>query len=149
MSTLGPFSTAQNPPAPGDTAATDWTAVTALIEEVARAHNRDHFKRSLVEWQLAVRQFHKVEFQRMVLREPDETDLRFHATCLQSLVPMGEELASWSHGLDAEALADLQIGHEDLQASVEELKLGLREWHHSCPPEELKRLQEIIFGGPA
>ena len=85
----------------------------------------------------------------MVLREPDEMDLRFHATCLHSLLAMGEALASWSRSLDAEALADVQIAHDDLQASVEDLKLGLREWHHSCPPDELRRLQEIVFGGPA
>jgi hypothetical protein len=149
MSTLAAFSTAQNPPGPAGTASADWNAVTEFIKEVAQAQNRDHFKRSLVEWQLAVRRFHSVEFRQMVLREPDENDLRFHAICLQSLLAMGEALASWSRGLDAAALADVQIGHDDLQASIEDLKLGLREWHHSCPPEELKRLQDIIFGGAA
>jgi hypothetical protein len=149
MSTLASLSTAQDPSAPASAASRDWDAVREFIEEVDGDQNQDQFKRSLVEWQLAVRQFRKVELQQMVLREPDETDLRSHAICLHSLLAMGEALASWSRSLDAEALADVQIGHDDLQASVEDLKLGLREWHHSSPPEELKRLQNIVFGGAA
>jgi hypothetical protein len=151
MSMLASLSTApkSSPEQTGASTADDWQAVQTLIEEIGQDQNQDLFKRSLVEWQLAVRQFRKVELHQMVLREPDETDLRFHAICLRSLLAMGETLEVWSRSLDAEALADIQIGHDDIRALVEDLKLGLREWHHSYPPEELKRLQNIIFGGTA
>jgi hypothetical protein len=127
----------------------EWEAVYDLVAEVEHGQDRAGSAKSLAEWQLAVRQFRKVEFRRMTSGPPGDLELRYHAICLHALLAIGEALALAVRDLDARELAVIGLTHGDLEASLEELRQSFREWHHGFSETELERAREIIFGAAA
>jgi len=125
----------------------EWDAICDLIEEVEQDQRRGEFARSLMEWNLAARKFRKVELSRLTLGDPQELDFQRHAICLHSLLAMGEALIIWSRDFEPDQLALLNIAHRDIEASVEDLRQSLREWHHDFSSEEVKHARKVIFGG--
>jgi hypothetical protein len=127
----------------------EWSWVEDLIRDVAREEKSDVFAQRLFQWDLAVRQFRKIEQKRVVLGSPTEMDLHFHALCLHGLLTIGRALVIGSKDFTADELAKLQVRHDEIAAYVEELEQSLREWHHGFTDGELKRVREAVLGGPA
>ncbi|MDQ3622749.1 MAG: hypothetical protein M3463_09700 [Verrucomicrobiota bacterium] len=135
----------------------EWEVVCELIQEVEQDQNREvehdknrvTFIKNLTEWQLATRFFRRIEMKRILLAEPDEKDLRLQAICLHALLTMGKALLSWSKDFPHQELRLLNIAPEDIAASVEALKLSLRERHHAFSESEIRHAQSVIFGGAA
>ena len=65
-----------------------WEWVRGLIRDIDREEKRDEFLKLLFQWDLAVREFRKVELAAMILGQPNEKDFQFHAICLHSLLAL-------------------------------------------------------------
>ena len=127
----------------------EWQWVQELIADVQRQARREAFAQTLGQWDLAVRQFRKVEQRRFVEHTPTEEDLRYHALCLQALLAVGHTLVLDAQRFSEEELAALNVRPEQIVAYVEELNQSLREWHHGLSAEEIKAAQDRIFGASA
>lgn len=127
----------------------EWKWVEDLIADVARDEQSGLFAQRLFQWDLAVKQFRKIEMKRIVAGVPSPIDLRFHALCLHALLAMGQALVVDSNRFKAEELANFQIKHGEIEAYVEELEQSLREWHHGFSDAELNRVRETVFGAQA
>src|SRR5260370_7824267 len=82
----------QNALAPPGRTEEEWAWVEGLIREASREEQTDSLARRVFQWDLAVRQFRKVEQERMVLGSPTATDLEGHARCVEGLLMMGRAL---------------------------------------------------------
>ncbi|MEQ1853120.1 MAG: hypothetical protein ABMA01_16195 [Chthoniobacteraceae bacterium] len=127
----------------------EWTWVEDLITDVAREEQSGLFAQKLFQWDLAVKQFRKIEMKRIILGTPGTIDLHFHALCLHGLLAIGRALIIDSKRFTSEELTKFQIKHEEIEAYVEELGQSLREWHHGFNDAELKRVRETVFGAKA
>jgi hypothetical protein len=116
-----------------------------MIRDLEREESRNEFLRNLFQWDLAVREFRKVETKRVVLGTPTEHDLRFHAICLHSLLALGHALVGQSEDFSKEELSHCNVDHRHILAYVEELELSFREYHHGFTEDELKAAQAKIF----
>ena len=126
-----------------------WQWMREMIEDVSSDQERDEFVRGLFQWSFAVAQFRKVEQKRLLLQEPTELDLRFHAMCLNALLARGHALVLASRLFTDEQLAAFNIQMSDITAYVEELEQSLREWHHGFSRAEVEKASETIFGATA
>jgi len=126
-----------------------WHWVQSLIEDVASEQQRDAFARRLFQWDLAVKQFRKIEMKRVILQAPAELDLHFHGLCLSALLAQGHALVIESLRFTPDALSQFEVRHEDIRAYVEELEQSYREWHHGFSAEEVAKAQTAIFGAAA
>ena len=108
----------------------EWVWVEDLIKDVAREEESNLFAQKLFQWDLAVKQFRKIENKRIILGTPKPIDLQFHALCLHALLTIGRALVIESKRFQGEDLTKFQIKHEEVEAYVEELEQSLREWHH-------------------
>lgn len=124
----------------------EWTWVQDLIQEVQCQELAGAFAKKFWEWDLAVRQFRKVEYRRMIMSSPTENDLLQHAICLHSLLAIGKTLLVSVQNFSDEELAFFGIEHAHLTAYVAELEQSFQEWHHGFSEEDLNRAQERIFG---
>ena len=126
-----------------------WQWMREMIEDVSSDQERDEFVRGLFQWSFAVAQFRKVEQKRLLLQEPTELDLRFHAMCLTALLARGHALVLASRLFTDEQLAAFNIQMGDIKAYVEELGQSLREWHHGFSGTEIEQASQKIFGATA
>jgi glutamate synthase domain-containing protein 3 len=124
----------------------EWAWVNDLIEEVRRETERDAFARQLFQWDLAVRQFRKLELKRMFQRPPTPTDLHYHGMCLHALLAIGHALVIESRKFQPTELKHFNLQHEQLEAYVEELEMSLREWHHGFTEERLAEVRNKVLG---
>ena len=124
----------------------EWAWVEDLIKDVAREEESDLFAQKLFQWDLAVKQFRKIENKRIILGAPKTIDLQFHALCLHGLLTIGRALIIDAKRFNPDDLVKFQIKHEEIEAYVEELEQSLREWHHGFTESELKRVREAVFG---
>jgi hypothetical protein len=124
----------------------EWAWVEDLIKDVAREEESDLFAQKLFQWDLAVKQFRKLENKRIILGTPKAIDLQFHALCLHGLLTIGRALIIDSKRFKPDDLVKFQIKHEEIEAYVEELEQSLREWHHGFTENELKQVREAVFG---
>ncbi|MBI3881007.1 MAG: hypothetical protein HY301_13225 [Verrucomicrobia bacterium] len=127
----------------------EWEWVKDLIEDVKKDSQRDAFAQRLFQWDLAVKQFRKVELKRVLQDRPSEMDLDRHAVCLHALLAIGFSLRAQSKTFTPENLTALGVDHQQIAAYVIELEQSLREWHHGFSETELKQAQEKIFGAAA
>jgi len=127
----------------------EWAWVEDLIKDVGREEEGDLFAQKLFQWDLAVKQFRKLEQKRIILGTPTEIDLQFHALCLHGLLTIGRALVITSKQFNAEELVKFQVRHDQIEAYVEELEQSFREWHHGFTEDELARVREALFGGKA
>ena len=127
----------------------EWAWVEDLIKDVAREEESDLFAQKLFQWDLAVKQFRKIENKRIILGTPKPIDLQFHALCLHGLLTIGRALVISSGRFKPDDLTKFQIKHEEIEAYVEELEQSLREWHHGFTEGELAKVREAVFGGKA
>src|SRR2546422_11779055 len=100
----------------------EWRWVQELIADVQRQEQREAFAQTLGQWDLAVRQFRKVEQRRFVEGSPTEEDLRYHAACLRALLAVGHNLVRHAQRLTDQELAALNVRREEVGACVEEIK---------------------------
>jgi hypothetical protein len=126
-----------------------WQWMREMIEDVESDQERDAFVRSLFQWDFAVAQFRKVEQKKVILQEPTELDLRFHAMCLNALIARGHALVLASRAFTEDQLAAFKIHREDITSYVEELERSFREWHHGFADAEIRKASESIFGAAA
>jgi hypothetical protein len=127
----------------------EWAWVEDLIKDVAREEESGLFAQKLFQWDLAVKQFRKIENKRIVLGTPKPIDLQFHALCLHGLLAIGRALVIDSRRFKPDDLVKFQIKHEEIEAYVEELEQSLREWHHGFTEGELAKVREAVFGAKA
>ncbi len=127
----------------------EWAWVQELIQEVQRQELREAFAKGLWEWDLAVRQFRKVEMRRMTLNSPAEADLLHHAVCLHALLALGKVLILEARRFSDAELAAFGVSHEHIVAYVADLEHSLREWHHGISEGELNAARQRIFGAAA
>ena len=127
----------------------EWQGVKELIDELEQDAQCELFVKSLFQWDLAVKYFRKVELRRIILGEPKEEDLRFHAMCLNALMAVGNALLLKAKTLKDGYLASINITYSQIDAYVEELSQSYREWHHGFTKKEVGDLKARIFGGAA
>jgi len=124
----------------------EWEWVEDLIKDVAREEASGLFAQTLFQWDLAVKQFRKVENKHISRGTPKPDDLHFHALCLHALLTIGRALVIESRRFKPDDLAKIQVKHEEIEAYVEELEQSLREWHHGFTEGELAKVREAVFG---
>jgi transcription termination factor NusB len=124
----------------------EWVWVRGLIEDVARDDARIRFVQALFQWDLAVKQFRKVEQKRIIHGAPTAVDFHFQALCLHALLAIGRALILESKRFDPADLERLQIKNEEIESYVEELEQSLREHHHGFRADELDRVRRKVFG---
>jgi hypothetical protein len=100
-------------------------------------------------WDLAVRQFRRVEMRRIITGSPTETDRLHHAICLHALLAFGKILILEARRFPDADLAAVGIAHDQIAAYVTELEQSLREWHHGISEAELNDARQRIFGAAA
>lgn len=127
----------------------EWAWVESLIKDVAREEESDLFAQKLFQWDLAVKQFRKLENKRIILGTPKPLDLQFHALCLHGLLTIGHALVIDSRRFKPDDLVKFQIKHEEIEAYVAELEQSFREWHHGFTENELAEVREAVLGGKA
>jgi len=131
------------------TTAEHWEWVRGLIRDIEREEKRDEFLKLLFQWDLAVREFRKVELTAMVLGQPNEKDFHFHSICLHSLLALGHSLILMAEAFEPKEFAHCQVEHGHIAAYVEELEQSFREWHHGFTDHEIAETKAKIFGGPS
>lgn len=124
-----------------------WAWVRELIRDVEQDAEREAFLKKLFQWDLAVRQFRKLETARLLLQPPSPVDLENHAICLHALLAVGGMLRQEARKFKPEELERFQVREEDIEAYIEDLKQSLAEWHHRFSNAELQAAQARIFGG--
>src|SRR5437867_4501706 len=87
----------------------EWTWVEDLIKDVAREEESDVFAQKLFQWDLAAKQFRKIEQKRIILGTPKPIDLQFHALCLHALLTIGRALVIDSRRFESDDLKKFQI----------------------------------------
>ena len=123
----------------------EWAWVRDLIHEVQQEEKRDSFVKSLFEWDLAVRQFRKVELKRIILASPTENDILHHALCLHALLAIGNALLLEGKKFSDEQLAIFKVSMSQMAAYVAELEQSFREWHNGISEVELTKARQVIF----
>ena len=123
----------------------EWAWVQDLIQEVQREEKRESFVKSLFEWDLAVRQFRKVEMRRIILASPTENDILHHALCLHALLAIGNALLLEGRKFSDEDLVTFKVSMPQIVAYVAELEQSFREWHHRISEVELSKTRQAIF----
>lgn len=126
-----------------------WAWVEGLIRDVSRPEEGNIFARRVFQWDLAVRQFQKVEHERIVVGTPTDVDFEAHARCLQGLLTIGNALVMASREFQPEELARFGIRREEIGAYVEALEQSFREWHHGLSEEYLDKVRQALFSGEA
>lgn len=125
----------------------EWEWVQDLIRDVERQEERENFAKFLFQWDLAVREFRKMESRKVTLSEnPSARDLRQHAICLHMLLGLGHIIVLESENFGEEELNQWNIRHDHIKAYVDELEQSFREWHHGYTLEEINSAQKKIFG---
>ena len=127
----------------------EWDWVRSLIADVERESERDAFVGSLIRWDMAVKQFRKMEQKRMLLQAPTEVDVLCHKVCLHALLTLGNALLIDVRKFSEAELKCFRVRKEDVTAYVQELEQTFREWHHGFGTEEIRAVQQSIFGGAA
>ena len=127
----------------------EWAWVEGLIHDVAREEKGDLLARRFFEWDLAVRQFRKMEQKRMIPGGPTPIDLEFHALCLHGLLTVGHGLHLDAKRSSPEELARFEIKPEEIAAYVEDLEQSFREWHHGFSEQDLDKVRQAVFSGKA
>jgi hypothetical protein len=127
----------------------EWVWVHNLIQDVRAQAERDNLVKTCGEWEMALREFRKVEMKRMVLGSPTEKDILSHGACLHTLLATGKMLI-----LEILKFADIELAShgvtlEQIAAQVEELEQTVRESNHPFSESELDRVREKLFSGPA
>ncbi len=117
-----------------------------MIRDLDREESRVEFLKNLFQWDMAVRQFRKTELKRIIIGNPSQHDLDFHALCLHALLAIGRSLLLESRNFDQSELAKNNISHDHIESYIEELEQSFREWHHGLTAEEVKAAETKIFG---
>jgi hypothetical protein len=109
----------------------------------------DAFAKNLWQWDLAVKQFRRVEYERIVLGEPTKTDWECQAICLHALLALGKLLLLEAKKITDPELKKFGVTRKQIESYVGELEQSLREKHHAIPESSISRVREKIFGGAA
>ena len=96
-----------------------------------------------------MRQFRRVEHERIVLGSATPADFEGHARCLEGLLMIGRALVLACRQYAPEELGRFGIRHEEPEACVAALEQSFREWHHSFTEEHLQEVRKALFGGKA
>ena len=120
-----------------------------MIRDLVREESRAEFLRNLFQWDMAIRQFWKVELKRIILGTPTKNDLDFHAMCLHTLLAIGRSLMLGSKDFEPAELARNHVAHDHIESYVEDLEQSFREWHHGLTLEEVGAAERKIFGAAA
>ena len=131
---------------PAGITAHEWAWVRALIQDVMREREREDFVTAYAEWNLAIRQFRKIEDERIILNEPTAEDLLEHEACLAGLVEQGRNLVRQATKLTDAELAALHIARENLEAGLWSLQQDWDVRHHQFSEAELEAARRKIFG---
>src|SRR5205807_8843209 len=107
-----------------------------------REERTESLARRVFQWDVAVRQFRKVEHERVVLAPPTPADLEGHARCLEGLLMIGRALLLACKQHVPEELDRFGIKEEEVQACVAALEQSLWEWHHSFSEEHLDQVRQ-------
>jgi hypothetical protein len=126
-----------------------WEWVRGLIRDIEREEKKDEFLKLLFQWDLAVREFRKVELAAMILGQPNEKDFHFHAICLHSLLAMGHSLILMAEPFDPREFEYCRVQHAHITTYLEELEQSFREWHHGFNESEIAETKAKIFRGPS
>ena len=143
------MATANDTPAQQSITGEEWAWVGGLIREVSREEQTDLLARKVFQWDLAVRQFRKLEHERIVLGTPTPADFEGHARCLEGLLMIGRALVLGCRQYAPEELGRFGIKHQEPEACVAALEQSFREWHHSFSEEQLERVRKALFGAKA
>ena len=118
-----------------------WQAVGRVIDQNQRDFlaGRYSLAEDILAWFKAVDLFRDAQDERMILREPTSDDLRQHKTWVASLIAEGERLVTeaLARGGLAEGAARFKLA--DVEATLEMLYLGQREWHGPKMPDTRRR----------
>ncbi|MEK7675926.1 MAG: hypothetical protein AAB676_08860 [Verrucomicrobiota bacterium] len=118
-----------------------WQAVGRVIDQNQRDFlaGRYSLADDILAWFKAVDLFRDAQDERMILREPTSDDLRQHKTWVASLIAEGERLVTeaLARGGLAEGAARFKLA--DVEATLEMLYLGQREWHGPKMPDTRRR----------
>lgn len=118
-----------------------WQAVGRVIDQNQRDFlaGRYSLADDILAWFKAVDLFRDAQDERMILREPASDDLRQHKTWVASLIAEGERLVTeaLARGGLAEGAARFKLA--DVEATLEMLYLGQREWHGPKMPDTRRR----------
>ena len=125
----------------------EWAWVEGLIRDASREARTESLARRTFQWDLAMRQFRKVEHERMVLASPTARDLEGHARCLEGLLMIGRALVLACKQHAPEELGRFGIKHQEPEACVAGLEQSFREWHHSFSEEHLERVRQAFGRG--
>src|SRR5262249_58703879 len=106
-----------------------WVWVEDLIRDVSREERTESLARRVFQWDLAVRQFRKVEHERLVLASPTPADLEGRARCIDGLLMIGRALALACSQHAPEELARFGLKPEETESCVAALEQSFREWH--------------------
>src|ERR1043166_5779281 len=123
----------------------EWGWVHDLILDVERGEQGLAFIGKYGEWDLAVRQFRKVETRRITLGQPNERDWLWHAACLHGLLSKGKLLLLEATKLSERDLSLCNVTRKEIEAYVADLEQSLREAHHDFSESELAKAREKIF----
>lgn len=125
-----------------------WLAVGLVIDQNTRDFLSGRFglTQDLVAWFKAVDLFRAAEDERMIHQEPTREDLRQHRTWLSSLIAEGERLVTeaQSRGGLPHGLVSFRL--QDVEATIESLRIDERMWHGQTLTEERKReILSVVF----
>jgi hypothetical protein len=127
----------------------EWAWVHDLIQDVQAQAERDSPVKTCGEWEMALREFRKIEMKRMVLGSPTEKDRLSHGACLHALLATGKVLILEILKFPDGELASHGVTLEQIAAQVEELEQTVRESNHPFSDAELDRVRGKLFSGPA
>lgn len=122
----------------------EWTALGDFLEEMGQKQSAADFDRSLADWDIGFRRFNDADLYFAGHYEIEEMDLPTHRRCLNALLGMGEQLASWARSGNMSATTEAHI-----QFGLKILRIIKDEWHHGRSEEELDRIRRVIFGAEA
>ena len=126
----------------------DWSAVRLLVEELEQelAERRNHLLFRITAWYFALKVFKRVESEKIVLREPNERDAKYHRAILSFLRGCGEvllvELGSQQY-IDTKSVG---ITFADMAAVVEELRMAEREMYGDMTDSRREEILTNVFG---
>lgn len=120
--------------------------VHGMIRDIVREETCEEFLKNLFQWDMAVRQFRKTELKRIIIGNPSQHDLNFHALCVHALLAIGRSLLVESRNFDQSELAKNNISHDHIESYIEELEQSFHEWHDGSTAEKVKAAEAKIFG---
>lgn len=138
-----------NAATPAEITAHEWAWVRALIQDVMREREREDFVTAYAEWNLAIRQFRKIEDERIIFSEPTPEDWQEYDACLDGLLQQGRKLVAQSRSLSDQELTAVNVRRENVEAGLWMIEREWRIRHEPVPEAELAEARRRVFGAEA